>query len=263
MCKHAGCLNIEVLKIFLLFVVFYLQFYTCLSDVVILGSSTSCKCLKPVLGQQAFPVEKQFHSCGVPSCNLQAKETRLDHRANCKFCFGPCKNIIVLAWFHIRRSHIKLVYLPPLFCALRQVKTILIQVKKHCHKPTTFTTNLTSPSTLPSVSQPCFSSSPAASSCDTRKYIPSTQPSSSAVSGILMNDNSTAEFLEESPCTSACGYKSGSNAMVTISQLQYISEMFPSLGQETISKTLSDSSMNLQIAIEKLLGMTGIIRHCY
>ena len=119
-----------------------------------------------------------------------------------------------------------------------------------------------SPSTLTSATQPRFSSTTETSSCDIRKYIPSTQLSSSVGSSIM--HDSTTVSLEESPCTSvsAMRCKSGSNGTAAIPQLQYISEMFPCLDHETISKTLSNSNMCLEVAIDTLLGVTGKIKQC-
>ncbi|CAB4011609.1 Leucine-rich repeat SHOC-2, partial [Paramuricea clavata] len=74
------------------------------------------------------------------------------------------------------------------------------------------------------------------------------QPSSSSFSSpsCLPRQYSGTRCLEQSP----------SNGETVTSQLQHISEMFPFLDHETISKTLSDANMNVEVAIDKLLGVT-------
>ena len=86
------------------------------------------------------------------------------------------------------------------------------------------------------------------SSYDIRNYIP--QPSSSSFSSpsCLPRQYSGTRCLEQSP----------SNGETATSQIQHISEMFPFLDHEIISKTLSDANMNVEVAIDKLLGVTGI-----
>lgn len=85
-------------------------------------------------------------------------------------------------------------------------------------------------------------------SCDIRNYLP--QPSSSLSSQARFPRQGLAaikSFGESS------GSSSNGNGMAT-SQLQQIGEMFPFLDQETISKTLTDANMNVEVAIDKLLG---------
>ncbi len=87
------------------------------------------------------------------------------------------------------------------------------------------------------------------SSYDIRNYIPQPSSSSSFSSpSCLPRQYSGTRCLEQSP----------SNGKTATSQLQHISEMFPFLDHETISKTLSDANMNVEVAIDKLLGVTDI-----
>jgi hypothetical protein len=85
-------------------------------------------------------------------------------------------------------------------------------------------------------------------SYDIRNYIP--QPSSSSFS--------SPSCLPRQYSGTRCLEQSSSNGETATSQLQHISEMFPFRDHETISKTLSDANMNVEVAIDKLLGVTGI-----
>ncbi|XP_028402076.1 uncharacterized protein LOC114525067 [Dendronephthya gigantea] len=90
---------------------------------------------------------------------------------------------------------------------------------------------------------------------DIRNYIPQPSSSSSLSSpACLQRQNSATDSCGENLCRS--GLPNELNYEPTTSQLQHISEMFPFLDHEMISKALLDSNMNVEVSIDKLLGMT-------